>query len=159
MKIYLKPTLILSAIAGVVLGLIMLIPMANCLSCMVFSFIASGIIIYMKRRAMVGMLTIYDGSIIGAISGFVSMVASSWVYLFGLFMIGLIYKPYHTLGFNISTSFLITSFNLFVTGMLVFFLALLSALFNAFTGLVTAFIYEKLEEDKLDEEAVFTVES
>lgn len=115
------------------MGILLLIPYISILMFFLM-FVLSGIavIVVLKRFNAVGILSIYDGCYIGAVAGFVSLICSAAVYLpFSLIFGGRL---------------LMTGFDdIVVILMLVFFTAILSALFNAFSGLITAYIYEKIE--------------
>lgn len=130
-----------------IFGILLLIPF---ISPFIFflMFILSGIIVIvvLKKFNAVGLLTIYDGCFIGAIAGFISLFAASIVYLPVAGILGG-YFTLKGLGFTILS-----------TLMLVFSTAILSALFNAFSGLVTAYIYEKLETHKISFKDHFEIE-
>jgi len=154
-----KPSITLGAISGAVLGVILLIPLINTFSCFIlFTVVGAGIIYYLKKNSFIGMLSVQDGAMIGAISGFVSLVTASLVYLPVSYILGLIFNPLSKAGFNLASSFVVASYSIFVMIMLVFFMALLSALFNAFSGLIAAYIYERIENIPDREELEFTVE-
>lgn len=153
-----KQTSILSAILGGILGVLTLIPFVRNFSFMILILcISAVIIVYMKKNDLIGIIDVKEGAVLGAIIGFVSFIAFSIVFmplvmLVGWFL-GLFKIPYNTYGINI---FFQTGF--FVLVMLVVFLGILSALMNAFSGLVTAYLYEILtgikKEDIEKEEAV-----
>lgn len=144
MNIYLKPTIFISLIIGAIFGLITAIPFLMPSLCFSFIVTAAIVIVYLKKHKFVGYLSIYDGSIIGAISGFVSFIAAMIVYLPLLLIIRLFMPTYTNL---LGGSLFTAGFGLFVVFTLVIFIALLSALFNAFTGLVTAFVYQRINKD------------
>jgi hypothetical protein len=154
MKFYFKPTLILSAILGAVLGFFTLIPLISCLSCFLYSFVAVAVIWYMKKYGFIGFISVNDGAVIGAIAGFVSFISASAIYLPIAILIQIIFKT----GINMTTSALTTTFGFFTMLMLIVFMALLSALFNAFSGLVTAYVYEKIENRPNEESEPFIIE-
>lgn len=150
MRNILKTSVILSTIAGLAAGVLLLIPFLTPLVfLLLFVIIGAGIIVYLKKNDLVGILSIQDGTLIGAVSGFISLVAASVIYLPILFLFNLIFGS-HAYKFGLGSSFTMLSYNLFFAVMLVFFIGLLSAIFNAFTGMITAYIYEKIEDKPFD---------
>lgn len=136
-----KQIAILSAILGGILGLITLIPFINGFSFFVLLVgVAAIVIVYMKRNNLLGIIDAKEGATLGAIIGFVSFIAFSIAFVPLVSLIGLIFKSYYTYGIL----YLLKASGFFVLIMLVLFLAILSALMNAFTGLVTAYVYEFL---------------
>lgn len=136
----LKQLSILSAFAGAILGLVTIIPYLSLLSFLILIFCLSAFILtYLKQNDLIGIISIREGCIFGAVIGFVSFIAFSVVYtpismLFGWLI------PAYTQGF---LRFFLTSFGSFVVMILLMILmAGISALFNGFAGLVTAYVYE-----------------
>jgi hypothetical protein len=143
-----KQTAILSAILGGILGVLTLIPFVRNFSFMLLILcISAVIIIYMKKNELIGIIDVKEGAILGAIIGFVSFVAFSIVYVPLVALTGLIFKNYYTFGIT----YLLRASGFFVLIVLVVFLGLLSALMNAFSGLVTAYIYEILSGVKKEQ--------
>jgi len=154
-----KPSLILGAISGAALGIFLLIPFINTFSCFIlFTIVGAGIVFYLKKNSFIGILSLQDGALVGAISGFISLVAAAVVYLPISYILSLIFSPISKAGGNLINSFMVASYSIFVMIMLTFFMALLSALFNAFSGLIAAYIYERIENNPIKEEKEFTVE-
>lgn len=159
--IIVKQTAILSAILGGILGVLTLIPFVRNFSFMLLILcISAVIIVYMKKNDLIGIIDVKEGSILGAIIGFVSFVAFSVVFIpldlvIGAFL-GLFKIHYNTFGLNI---FIQSGF--FVLILLIIFIAMLSALMNAFAGLVTAYFYEILsgvkKEEKQEENVDFEI--
>lgn len=147
-NLILKQTIILSAILGVALGVITLIPFMRGFSFLILILCASAlVIVYMKRHELIGVITIQEGAMLGAVSGFVSFITFSIAFIPLVSIVGLIFKSYYT--FGIPTLFSAGGF--FVMILLVIFAALLSALMNAFAGLTTAYVYEFLSGVKEEE--------
>jgi hypothetical protein len=154
-----KPSVTLGAISGAILGLILLIPFINTFSCLIlFTVVGAGIVYYLKKNSFIGILSVQDGAMIGAISGFISLIAAALVYLPISYILSLIFSPLSKAGFSLISSFVVASYSIFVMVMLTFFMALLSALFNAFSGLIVAYIYERMENIPIKEEAEFIIE-
>lgn len=157
--IIVKQTAILSAILGGILGFLTLIPFVQGFS---FLFLLVGVaalvIVYMKKNDLIGIIDVKEGAVLGAIIGFVSFIAFSIVFIPLVTIIGWLLSFFNVHNYIASgLSFFIQS-GFFVLIMLIIFIALLSALMNAFTGLVTAYVYEILtgikKEDIEKEESI-----
>ncbi|MEI8378019.1 MAG: hypothetical protein WCF95_05735 [bacterium] len=161
MKVYLKPVVILSAIVGAILGLLLLMPFFsfNFLVCMLFSMVSVFVILYLKKNGLVGILEPVDGALIGALSGFVCVIAANIVYIPLYGIISAIFKTFgQGIGISIFAKIMIQNFNLFITGMFLFFFGVIGAIFNAFSGLICAYVYEKFEMDGPEETTHFEIE-
>lgn len=149
-----KQTSILSAILGGIIGVLTLIPFVRNFTFMILILcISAVVIIYMKKNDLIGIIDVKEGAVLGAIIGFVSFVAFSVVFvplvtLLSAFL-GLFKINYYTFGI----AYLLKASGFFVLIMLIIFLGLLSALMNAFAGLVTAYTYELLSGIKKEEKA------
>ena len=153
-----KQTTILSAILGGILGILTLIPFVRNFSFLLLILcISAVIIVYMKKNDLIGIIDVKEGAILGAIIGFVSFIAFSIVFIPLVALVGLIFKGYYTYGIT----YMLRISGFFVLIMLVGFLGLLSALMNAFAGLVTAYVYEVLtgikKEEKQNENIDFEI--
>lgn len=144
--IILKQLAILSAVAGVALGLITIVPYISFLSFMILlMFLSAFILVYLKQNDLIGIINTREGCIYGALIGFVSFIAFSLVYTPISMLIGWLI-PTYTQGF---LRFFLNSFgSLIVMLLLMILMAGISALFNGFTGLVTAWVYELITGQK-----------
>lgn len=161
MNIYLKPAVVLSAIFGAVLGFLLLLPFFsfNFLICLLFSMVSVFVIAYLKKNNLVGILEPVDGAIIGAIAGFVCVVVANIVYIPIFGIISAIFKSYgQGLGIGIFAKIMIQNFNLFITIMFLFFFGLIGAIFNAFSGLVAAYLIERFDPEKPEDITHFVIE-
>ena len=137
----LKQISILSVILGAILGLVTLIPYIGVLSFLICVFAAGSLVlIYLQKLELIGELDTRAWSIYGAISGFVAFIGFSISFVPLATIIGFIYKG----SFYLGVSLLFRS-GIFVTIMMVLFVAILAALMNAFSGLVTMYIYNQIE--------------
>ena len=136
----LKQLAILSAFAGAILGFITVIPYVSAISFFVLIlFLSAFVIAYLKQNDLIGLISIREGCIFGAIIGFVSFLAFAVIYTPISMILGWLI-PAYTQGFM---RFFLSSFGSFVVMLLlIIFMAGISALFNAFTGLATAWVYE-----------------
>ena len=144
--IILKQLAILSAFAGIALGLITIIPYVSFLSFMVLLlFLSAFILVYLKQNDLIGIINTREGCIYGALIGFVSFITFSLVYAPISMLIGWLI-PSYTQGF---LRFFLNSFgSIIVMILLMILMAGISALFNGFTGLVTAWVYELITGEK-----------
>lgn len=136
----LKQLAILSAFAGAILGFVTVIPYVSMFSFLILIlFLSAFVLAYLKQNDLIGIISIREGCIFGAIIGFVSFIAFSVVYTPISMLLGWLI-PAYTQGF---LRFFMTSFGSFVVMiLLIILMAGISALFNGFAGLVTAWVYE-----------------
>ena len=136
-----KQMSILSGLLWLILGVLTIIPfICNFSFFALFVMAAPIIMIYMKKMQMMGILDIRQGAMYGAIIGFVSFLGFSISFVPLATIIGFIYKGSYYLGVS-----LLFRSGFFVLIMMIFFVALLSALMNSFSGLVTMYIYNQIE--------------
>ena len=136
----LKQVSLISIFAGAILGFVTIVPYLSFLSFMLLIICLSAfVIVYLKQNDLIGIISVREGCIFGALIGFVSFIAFSVVYAPLSMLLGWLF-PTYTQGF---LRFFLTSFGSFVVMILLMILmAGISALFNAFSGLVTAYAYE-----------------
>ena len=143
-------------LAGAFLGLITIIPYVSLFSFVILIFLLSAfILVYLKRNNYIGIINIREGCIFGALIGFVSFIAFSVVYSPISMILGY-FIPAYTQGF---LRFFMTSFGSVIVMMLLMILmAGISALFNGFAGLVTAWVYELISGVKKETDENNTVD-
>ena len=140
-KFFLKKLLILSGLLGLILGVITIVPFICNFSFFALMILAAPIMfVYMKKLNMLGYVEPKQGAIYGSIIGFISFLGFSISFVPLATIIGFLYKG----SFYLSVSLLFRS-GIFVTFMMVIFVAILSSLMNAFSGLVTMYIYNQIE--------------
>ena len=141
-KLLIKQMATLSGVLGLILGVLTIIPFVCNFSFFALIVLAAPIILfYMKKLDMIGILDVKQGAMYGAIVGFVSFLAFSVAFVPLATVVGLLYKG----SFYLGISLLVRS-GFFVVVMMVFFVAILAALMNAFSGLVTIYIYNQIEQ-------------
>ena len=152
----LKQLAILSAFAGTILGFVTIIPYVSALSFAILIFFLSAfILVYLKQNDLIGIINIREGCVFGAIIGFVSFMAFSVIYSPISMLLGWLI-PAYTQGF---LRFFMTSFgSVVVMILLMILMAGISALFNGFTGLVTAWVYELISGVKKEADENNTVD-
>lgn len=161
MNLYFKPVAVLSSVIGVVLGLLLLFPFFtfNFLVCFLFSVISGLVILYLKKNMLVGILEPKDGAIIGGLVGFIAIAAASMVYVPMFWAITSLFKDFGAgLGLSAVANILIQNFNIFLALIYVMFFGMLGAIFNAFTGLIVVFIYERFDTSKPEDTTHFVIE-
>ena len=136
----LKQLSILSAFAGAILGFITIIPYVSFISFMLLILCLSAFVLaYLKQNELIGIISVREGCIFGAVIGFVSFLAFAVVFTPISMLLGWLI-PSYTQGFM---RFFLVSFGSFIVMIfLIIFMGGISALFNAFSGLVTAYVYE-----------------
>ena len=136
----LKQLSILSAFAGAILGFITIIPSVSFISFMLLILCLSAFVLaYLKQNELIGIISVREGCIFGAVIGFVSFLAFAVVFTPISMLLGWLI-PSYTQGFM---RFFLGSFGSFIVMIfLIIFMGGISALFNAFSGLVTAYVYE-----------------
>ena len=136
----LKQLSILSAFAGAILGFITIIPYVSFISFMLLILCLSAFVLaYLKQNELIGIISVREGCIFGAVIGFVSFLAFAVVFTPISMLLGWLI-PSYTQGFM---RFFLGSFGSFIEMIfLIIFMGGISALFNAFSGLVTAYVYE-----------------
>lgn len=139
----LKQVALFSALIGGAIGILTLIPFIGTFSFLtLILFLSAIIIVYLKKRDLIGIIDMREGAILGAVIGFASFITFAIVFTPLSIVIGLIFKSYY-IG-HLLQIFFENFGGIFVVIMLLLFVGLISALMNAFAGLTTAYIYEVL---------------
>ena len=153
-KILLKQMTILSVVVGLILGVFTVIPFIGQLAFFTLIVLTTPIVlVYMKKMEMVGILDIKQGAVYGAIIGFVSFLAFSLSFMPLAAIISFISKGAHYLWVG-----LLVKEGFFILVMLVFFVSVLAALMNAFSGLVTMYIYNQIEPKPIESQTDISIE-
>ena len=136
----LKQLSILSGFAGVILGLVTIVPYISLFSFLILiTCLSAFVLVYLKQNELIGLISVREGCIFGTVIGFVSFIAFSVVYAPISMLLGWLFTSY-TQGF---LRFFMTSFgSVVVMILLMILMAGISAMFNGFTGLVTVYVYE-----------------
>ena len=142
-KTLIKIIVVISLILGAMVGLVAVIPPLTFWAItLLMLFIAPFIIIYFKRLNLLKTIETEKGMLIGAISGFSSFIGFSVIFFPVGFLVDAIFKIASLLWVKVVIQNIV-----FLIGM-VFFIALLCAMFNAFTGFLTAYIYQYFNVNK-----------
>lgn len=156
----LKQLSILGLIAGAFVGLVATIPFLFWICILVAMFwISAFILVYLKQNNYIGIINVREGSIFGAVIGFVSFIAFSVIFIPVSSLLGLIFKTY---SLDVLRFFMNDFGSFIVLILLVVSTAGLAALFNGFTGLITAYLYELItgvkKENNENNSVDFTIE-
>ena len=132
---YIKNLAIISLIFGAISGVLALIPIFGILILLIFcsSFL---IIVFMKKFALLPNPNEQTGMLWGGISGFVTFIGFSIIFLPCSFVLSLIFKQSYYTGIAM---ILKSGFSIMI--MLVLFLAILCAMMNAFAGLASIYFF------------------
>lgn len=143
----LKQIGVLSAVLGAILGVITLIPFIGSIAFIALMCLASAIIIIlMVKYDVLEMLSVKEGLTLGAIIGFISFIAFAVVYLPCVAILGKVFKLYSFYGISLIMS--VGSLGVII--MLTIFVAVLSAVINAFTAFLTFYgidLYNNLKKN------------
>ncbi len=150
MERFIKPSIALGVISGIIFGILLLMPFISPLMFFLM-FLLAGIIVIvvLKKTSTAGIITLQDGTILGSIAGFVSLLSASAVYIPSAYLIKLVFNNSPG-GPGIGRTFAMTGYDLMAVFMLVIFTAVLSAILNAFTAMLTSFIFSKLENHSVN---------
>ena len=153
---YIKPAAFLSIIAGLMLGILLLIPVIQLFVLFAIWFVGAAIVYLLKKNNFIGQFTNKEGIVIGCISGMLSVVAASVSFIPLSMIIGAIFN---TVSINIlfTTSFFSSVFSVFVLIILIFFIGLINILFNIASALGVIAIFNNLLEEK-KEDTEFKIE-
>ena len=143
--ILLKQITILSAFFGAIGGVISIIPYIGVLS-FVFSimFMAPFVIWLLVKYNCMNLDTMQEGIITGALSGFISFLVFSLLYI----PISVILIKLFSFSANYGIKLILTNSNLFLLIIVSGFFAILSATLNAFSGFFTFCVYDFLRNLK-----------
>ena len=140
-KSLIKIISISSFIVGVIIGIIPLIPSLMWLALLLITLsVAPFIIIYLKKLKLIETVEIDKSMIMGALSGTVSFLGFSVVYFPIAFILNLIFKIQSFLWVKV----VITNLGFLIP--MIILTALLCGLINAFSGFMTAYIYEYIQQ-------------
>lgn len=153
---YIRPTVFLSAIFGLISGVLLVIPVVQLFMIFLFWIIGALIVYMLKRNNFIGQFTQKEGIIIGTVSGMISVLAAAVSFIPLSMIVGAIFKTV-SVSFLFTTSFMSSVFSLFVLLMLIFFIGLVNIIFNIASALGVIAILNNFIEEKT-EETEFKVE-
>lgn len=149
-----KQMSVFSTILGLLLGVLTIIPFIGQFAFFALIVLSTPIVfVYMKKLEMIGIMDIKQGAIYGSIIGFVAFIAFCISFMPLAVIISFISKGSHYLwaGLLIKNGF-------FILIMLILFVSVLVALMNAFSGLVTMYIYNQIEQKPIESQTDINIE-
>lgn len=130
---------ILSAFFGAVLGVVTLIPIVGVVSFIfLICFIAPLVIWFLVKYNCLSLESIKDSIVTGAISGFVSYLGFSIVFV----PISVVLMKFFHLAANYGVGLMVGNASIFILIVISLFMGVLSATVNAFTGFLTFYVIE-----------------
>lgn len=141
--ILLRQISVLSIFFGALLGAVTLIPYVGTLSFIFLICFISPIVIWLLiKYNCLSLSSIKDSVIVGAISGFVSYLGFSIIYV----PISVILMKLFHIAANYGVGLMLENANFFILVVISLFMGVLSATVNAFTGFLTFYILELISE-------------
>lgn len=150
-KTLIKPSAVLGGIIGVLLGIILLIPFLNVLGFLAFMIIGTAVVCYLKHYSFIGILSIKDGAIIGATSGFCATITTSMIYIPFIMFKLFFFSTTAAISSNWSGTNMILSYFFLLAMLVITAIAPMVALFNALSGMAAAYVYNKKENIQIGE--------
>ena len=133
---------ILSIIIGLTGGFLTLVPYIGGVVFFILMSLTSVIsIVFLMRLGAVRFDSAAESAVIGGITGFVSFIAFSIVYMPLVIILLKVFKYYTNYGVALA----LNNANLFIIIVLSVFIAILSATINAFTGFLTYYVTELIK--------------
>lgn len=133
----LKLIFIISVILGVIFGLLTLLPYVGIFAFLILITLTSTIVMgILIKNKILQLDSIPESAAIGAIIGFISFAAFSVVYMPFVLVLLKVFKYYTNYGVALA----LNNSNIFVIIVISTFLAILSAVINAFTGFVFYYV-------------------
>ena len=153
---YIKPTMFLSILAGLVLGVLLFIPAIQILAIFLFWLIGGMVIYLLKRNNFIGQFGQKEGIVVGCITGMMSIIAASVSFIPLSLLIGAIFKT-ASVAFLFSSPFTSSIISFAILIMIILFLGLINIIFNIASALAVITVYNDLIEEK-QEDINFKVE-
>ena len=143
--VLLRQIAVLSGFFGLVAGLVTLIPFIGLFSFIfLICFMAPLVIRLLAKYDCISLNSVQDGIIIGTISGFVSYLAFSVIYI----PVSILLIKIFSYSANYGIGLLLGNANFFILIVVSVFMGVLSATVNAFTGFLAYYVLELLNKFK-----------
>ena len=134
---------ILSTFFGSILGTVTLIPYIGIFSFIfLICFIAPLVIWILIKYDCLSLSSIKDSIITGAIAGFISYLGFSIIYI----PISIVLMKFFNLTSNYGIGLMLANASFFILTVISIFMGVLSATVNAFTGFLTFYVIELINE-------------
>lgn len=141
-KPILKIVLLLSIFIGILAGVLAIIPFAGEVAFwLLITAAAPFVIIFLKRHNILEMMTVRQSTVMGGVIGFMSFLAFCTLYVPIVVVLAKVfhYSP------NAGVTLLVSNGTFGIILLLAVFMAVLSAVVNAFTGFVTFYLLDFLK--------------
>ena len=143
--VLLRQISVLSILFGVIIGLLTLVPYLGTITFVfLICFIAPLVIWLLIKYNCISLSTVQTGIITGAISGFISFLAFSIVYV----PFSVVLMKYFGLAANYGIGLMLVNSNFFLLAVISVFLGVVGATVNAFSGLLTYYVAELINKSK-----------
>ncbi len=143
--ILLRQISILSVFFGALLGVITLIPFIGTFSFIfLICFIAPLVIWILIKYDCLSLTSIKDSIITGALSGFISYMGFSIIFV----PVSILLMKFFHIAANYGIGLMLNDANAFILIVLSVFMGVLSATVNAFTGFLTFYVIEFINNNK-----------
>ena len=145
---YIRPAAFLGAIIGLVLGVLMILPIIQLFAVFIFFGVGSIVMIMLKQNHFRDSFQTKDGMIIGGISGFVSVLSASLIFLILALLFGNIFSG----TYDLIRAFFMSFSSFVVLLILIFCIAFMNMMFNMGSAVLVLSLYEnvKNEENKTE---------
>jgi hypothetical protein len=145
---YIKNLSIISLIFGAACGILALVPIFGILILLMLIFCSAFIImVFMKHVKLLPKPTEQTGMLWGGISGFVTFIGFSVIFVPCSFILSLIFKQSYYTGIGLIMK---SGFMTMIT--LIFFIGILCAMMNAFSGLASIYFFNDFTTPQQDSE-------
>lgn len=143
--ILLRQISVLSVLFGGIIGLVTLVPYLGTVTfTFLICFIAPVVIWLLITNKCLIMEKAQDSIIVGAVSGFISFMAFSVVYI----PVSVILMRFFGLASNYGVGLMLANANLFLLAVISIFMGVVGATVNAFTGFLTYYVIELINNSK-----------
>jgi len=150
-----KQGAILGALLGALIGVVALINPLMIYVLFTLCFLCAPIVmIFMKKRNMLGYLDSQQGATLGGIIGFTSTLGFFILFIPLVLIIGVIFKTYYTYGIP----YFINLQSLWLFLVIIVMIAATLAMTNAVMGMATTYIYNQIEPPPPLEEGNIDIE-
>ena len=143
--ILLKQISILSVLFGGIIGVLTLIPYLGTFTFIfLICFIAPLVIWLLIENKCIILEKVQDSIVIGAISGFIAFLAFSLIYV----PVSIVLMRFFGISSNYGVSLMVANANFFLLTVIAMFLGVVSATVNAFSGFLTYYVTELINNSK-----------
>lgn len=144
--IIIKQAIILAAVLGAIVALVALIsPLMMYVIFTVLFLLAPLVIVFMKRRKMLGYLTPQQGAILGAVVGAGGSLGFFAVFVPLVLLLGFVFKLFHGYYYTYGIQWLLNFGSLWLLVLILVSLGATIAVTNAVSAMGVMFVYNQIE--------------